>query len=107
MLKNAYYAITDWFLDTKTGLAVIAAVCLAFVGFGLPAILNAVADQNASGYTGTATVNSHRIVGSLCYVDLMHGDGVSEKNKVFGPKMTCYSVDDNSEVNLVNGRFKK
>lgn len=106
MLKNVYYSVSDWFMDSKIGLALITIATLAFVGAGLPLILDTVADQTASGYTGSATVSSHYISGSFCKVVLERNDGVAE-TKVYGPKMSCYSVEDNSNVNLVNGRFEK
>lgn len=108
MLKNVYYSVSDWFMDSKIGLALITIATLAFVGAGLPLILDTVADQTASGYTytGSATVSSHYIAGSFCKVVLERNDGV-EETKVYGPKMSCYSVEDHSNVNLVNGRFEK
>lgn len=104
MIRKAYYAIVDWFMDSTAGPFILTLAIIAAVGLGLPTIFNAVSTQLATGYTGQATITSHYVHGSFCFVDLDLADG-SKETKVYGPRLSCNSVNDGSTVNLVNGRY--
>lgn len=104
MIRKAYFAVVDWFMDNPFGPFILTLAIIAAVGFGLPAIFNAVSTQLASGYTGEATITRHYINGSFCNVELDLADG-SKTTKVYGPRISCNSVEDGAKVNLVNGRY--
>lgn len=86
--------------------AVGTVVTVALLGFGAPALVNTIQDATAEGYTGTAVVQSHYVYGSFCNMEIKQANGDVVKI-TYGPKMTCQSVEDNMEINLVNGRVKK
>lgn len=81
------------------------ALVIAFFGFGLPFIVNTIQDATAEGFTGTAVVQNHKMVGSFCMVTVTQKNGETVE-MVYGPKMTCGKVTDGMEINLVNGRMK-
>lgn len=91
-------------MDIIPALGTVAVVAL--LGFGAPAAVNAIQTATDEGYTGEATVNTHYIYGSFCNMEITLSTGEVIKS-TYGPKMTCYDVEDGMKVNLVNGRIKK
>lgn len=105
MIRNFFGDIFDWFIDSKIGATICVFGIVALVGFGGPALVHNIEDATATGYTGTAKVISHNTYGSFCNVLVKRGDGVEEK-LVYGPRLTCGSVEDGMSVNLVKGNIR-
>jgi len=93
-------------MDFDIAPVVGTAVVVALLGFGAPALVNTIQAATDEGFTGTAVVNTHYIYGSFCNMEIKQENGDVLK-VTYGPKMTCYDVEDGMTINLVNGRVKK
>lgn len=96
----------DALVDSKFGIAALTLVTLAVVGFVGPAMLSSINGDKTDNYTGTAVVQSHKILGSFCYVDIKKEDG-STANMIYGPKVTCFNAQDGTTLNIAEGHIKK
>jgi hypothetical protein len=86
--------------------AVGTVATIALLGFGGPALVNTIQTATDEGFTGTAIVNEHHIAGSFCNMTITQKNGDVVK-VTYGPKMTCYRVQDGMQVEVLNGRVQK
>jgi hypothetical protein len=94
------------FVDSKFFIAVATLGTIALLGFGAPMVASAFHEAVAEGYTGPAVVQSHKVVGSFCNVEVKETTSVVTHKLVFGPKMTCSNVTDGMSVQMVKGDIK-
>lgn len=104
-IKDAVLDGFDSLVDSKFGLIVLTAALLAFMGFGLPAIVTTIIDATAEGYSGPAIIQEHKISGSFCNIRVLKEDG-TEEILVAGPRGVCGNVEDSTVINMKNGQIK-
>lgn len=96
----------DALVDSKFGIAFLTLVTLVVIGFAGPALLSSINNSHTDGYTGSAVIQKHSMIGSFCYVDVKKEDG-STASMIYGPKATCFNAKDGVTLNIVKGDIQK